>query len=261
MQLVIEESADHTACMDAIRTKYGADCLVVHSFRIEELYRVVIALESPQQDTSIEETLEPLKDVVTNPEVMVSVTQNLPTIEPVEPNNKEIIQNIESEGTENTDDLLFSGNVSSKLIELAARVRALEEIETTPQVLEPESQEFRAMVFSDVLEEATTEGLAENEYDRDPSDTNDTELLRRKETSEAAIPVADSLTLSDTVEFSDHTKESRVSEFCQPTSSAESFASLLATHIEDSKQKSNKADEPDFEMIAHHVHRHLSGMG
>ena len=50
MKLLIEESDDHATCMDIIRTKYGADCLVVHSFRLEDTYRVLIALESTEEN-------------------------------------------------------------------------------------------------------------------------------------------------------------------------------------------------------------------
>ena len=75
MKLLIEESDDHATCMDIIRTKYGADCLVVHSFRLEDTYRVLIALESAEENAHLR-SLEPLKNVVTQRSgVLLSETQ------------------------------------------------------------------------------------------------------------------------------------------------------------------------------------------
>ena len=46
MRLEVVEAPDHSACMEQLRTRYGADCVVVHSFRVEDRYRVVVALET-----------------------------------------------------------------------------------------------------------------------------------------------------------------------------------------------------------------------
>ena len=46
MRLLVEEAQDHSACMERIRNLYGADCVVVHSFRVDDLYRVVVAVET-----------------------------------------------------------------------------------------------------------------------------------------------------------------------------------------------------------------------
>ena len=33
MRLEVVEAPDHSACMEQLRSRYGADCVVVHSFR------------------------------------------------------------------------------------------------------------------------------------------------------------------------------------------------------------------------------------
>ena len=50
MRLEVVEAPDHSACMEQLRSRHGADCVVVHSFRVDGRYRVVVALEteSPQ---------------------------------------------------------------------------------------------------------------------------------------------------------------------------------------------------------------------
>ena len=35
MRLVVEEAQDHSTCMETVRQRHGADCVVVHSFRVE----------------------------------------------------------------------------------------------------------------------------------------------------------------------------------------------------------------------------------
>ena len=46
MRLEVVEAPDHSACMEQLRSRYGADCVVVHSFRVDDRYRVVVALET-----------------------------------------------------------------------------------------------------------------------------------------------------------------------------------------------------------------------
>ena len=46
MRLEVVEAPDHSACMEQLRSRYGADCVVVHSFRVKDRYRVVVALET-----------------------------------------------------------------------------------------------------------------------------------------------------------------------------------------------------------------------
>ena len=68
------------------------------------------------------------------------VTENLPSHESAEPQT--------------------APEISSGLLELAARVKALEAFHQ-PSALEPESEEFRAAVFSDVLANAVTQRVTE----------------------------------------------------------------------------------------------------
>ena len=63
MRLVVEEAADHSACMEKIRNLYGADCVVVHSFRVDDLYRVVVALETASHERDVLERA-PLKTLL-----------------------------------------------------------------------------------------------------------------------------------------------------------------------------------------------------
>ena len=46
MRLVVEEAQDHSTCMEIVRQRHGADCVVVHSFRVKDQYRIVVALET-----------------------------------------------------------------------------------------------------------------------------------------------------------------------------------------------------------------------
>ena len=46
MRLEVVEAPDHSACMEQLRSRHGADCVVVHSFRVDDRYRVVVALET-----------------------------------------------------------------------------------------------------------------------------------------------------------------------------------------------------------------------
>ena len=56
MRLEVVEAPDHSACMEKLRSLHGADCVVVHSFRVDDRYRVVVALEtdSPQNAGPVE---------------------------------------------------------------------------------------------------------------------------------------------------------------------------------------------------------------
>ena len=53
MRLVVEEAKDHSTCMETVRQRHGADCVVVHSFRGEEKYRIVVALETEASRRSV----------------------------------------------------------------------------------------------------------------------------------------------------------------------------------------------------------------
>ena len=125
MRLVVEEAQDHNACMEKLRSLYGADCVVVHSFRVDERYRVVIALETDTRARGIPQE-SAVKNVVSNPNIrwdtlvdgVASLDTPLAIAVSSEKHHKEAeaLQNVPSE-------------ISSGLIELAARIKALEALE------------------------------------------------------------------------------------------------------------------------------------
>lgn len=157
MRLEVVEAPDHSACMEQLRSRYGADCVVVHSFRVDDRYRVVVALETESRRNAA-----PLESAVRNVvsgsrirwDTLVDEapgTSDAHIIEaPVAPN----IPNHESKTPQ------AAPEISSGLLELAARVKALEAVHQ-PTVLEPESEDFRAAVFSDVLADAVAQRAAE----------------------------------------------------------------------------------------------------
>ena len=61
MRLVVEEAQDHSTCMEIVRQRHGADCVVVHSFRVEDQYRIVVALETESRRNAA-----PLESAVKN---------------------------------------------------------------------------------------------------------------------------------------------------------------------------------------------------
>ena len=68
MRLVVEEAQDHSACMEKLRDLYGTDCVVVHSFRVDDRYRVVVALETEIRSRELPQT-STVKDVVSNRQI------------------------------------------------------------------------------------------------------------------------------------------------------------------------------------------------
>ena len=145
MRLVVEEAQDHSACMERLRDLYGTDCVVVHSFRVDDRYRVVVALETEIRSRELPQT-SIVKDVVSNRQIrwdtlidddMVAL-DDLPSDQP----------DGNDSGRHGTSPQALP-DISSGLLELAARIKALEAFEP-PAILEPESNDFRAAVFSDV---------------------------------------------------------------------------------------------------------------
>ena len=61
MRLEVVEAPDHSACMEQLRSRYGADCVIVHSFRVDDRYRVVVALETESRRNAA-----PLESTVKN---------------------------------------------------------------------------------------------------------------------------------------------------------------------------------------------------
>lgn len=124
MKILIQDAADHASCLGEIRSRYGESCTVVHSYKTRDFYRIIIALETnetPSEPTNIKSTtLDSRPAGVTN-----TTTDSTPL------------------------------EVSSKLIELAARIKALEEASLFESSIGPESPEISQPLFSDVLANKT----------------------------------------------------------------------------------------------------------
>ena len=150
MRLVVEEAADHSACMEKIRNLYGADCVVVHSFRVEDRYRLVVALETASHErNALGESA--VKNSVAHSNILSNtiVDEGLkPDIDPLEEDSRDGVAGGLPEKAQHT-----GVEVNAQLLALAARVKALE-TQDQPNILEPESDEFRAVMFPDVLANA-----------------------------------------------------------------------------------------------------------
>ncbi len=157
MRLEVVEAPDHSACMEQLRSRFGADCVVVHSFRVDDRYRVVVALE-----TESHRSAAPLESAVKNVVSGSSIRWDTLVDEAPSTSDEHITE------APVAPDVLNHGSatpqsapeVSSGLLELAARVKALEAVHQ-PTVLEPESEDFRAAVFSDVLADAVAQRATE----------------------------------------------------------------------------------------------------
>ena len=157
MRLEVVEAPDHSACMEQLRSRFGADCVVVHSFRVDDRYRVVVALE-----TESHRSAAPLESAVKNVVSGSSIRWDTLVDEAPSTSDEHITE------APVAPDVLNHGSatpqsapeVSSGLLELAARVKALEAVHQ-PTVLEPESEDFRAAVFSDVLANAVAQRATE----------------------------------------------------------------------------------------------------
>ena len=64
MRLVVEEAQDHSTCMEIVRQRHGADCVVVHSFRVEDQYRIVVALETETTTPAVSALTDAVRDVI-----------------------------------------------------------------------------------------------------------------------------------------------------------------------------------------------------
>ncbi len=157
MRLEVVEAPDHSACMEQLRSRFGADCVVVHSFRVDDRYRVVVALETESRRNAA--PLESaVKNVVSGSHIRwdtlvdeaPSASGEQITETPVAPNSPKYESATPQAAPE----------ISSGLLELAARLKALEAVHQ-PIVLEPESEDFRAAVFSDVLADAVAQRTTE----------------------------------------------------------------------------------------------------
>jgi flagellar biosynthesis GTPase FlhF len=166
MRLVIEEAKDHTECMEKVRARHGADCVVVHSFKTDERYRVIIALETP---ASLRSPV-PVKPVMTvapqkedlKPRFWLEDLDGSHTVA-CRPEDE---AGSLSETTLGNQNYSIPQEITAELLALAARIKALESAQIH-QRLAPEPQEAQSMLFSDVLQEMVSErsevnGLSEH---------------------------------------------------------------------------------------------------
>lgn len=156
MRLVVEEAQDHRTCMEIVRQQHGADCVVVHSFRVEDQYRIVVALETEASRPALNALNNAVREVISPavPAGNIKWDTFIDDVSELQPVSPSVITPRSSCDTPAVDALPPSSpEVSSGLIALAARIKALEAAHQ-PAILEPETEEFRAVVFSDVLADA-----------------------------------------------------------------------------------------------------------
>jgi hypothetical protein len=133
MRVLVQEAADHNSCMAQIRATYSKDCTVVYGYKTSDRYRMIIALES--------DNLKDDETPVTRPQHAQIKTSQGPSTRPN----------------------IIEGEITPALLDLAARVKALEEASFPSGPIGPESPEFKEIIFSDVLSNKappSTEGCA-----------------------------------------------------------------------------------------------------
>jgi len=267
MQLVIEEARDHTECMDKLRARYGADCVVVHSFKTDDRYRVIIALETPSSLRSVGATDPRVKNVVaqsqiSNPTFWLADDQHGELPAAGSYLSEESVQQVTPEMTSDAEQQGFiPAEITAELLQLAARVKALESAQIK-QRLAPEPRAAQSLLFSDVLKDTVGEG--NQGYDWTPSRSASLAGSQRAPSTEGE----NSLT-PPTGEFSQQARHSRAAEasvnkhltrpvsnvsladearnFMNASQGAASFAALLTDHVASSR---NGAFKPHFEMTA-----------
>ena len=267
MQLVIEEARDHTECMDKLRARYGADCVVVHSFKTDDRYRVIIALETPSSLRSVSATDPRVKNVVAqsqtlNPTFWLADDQHGELPAAGSYLSEESAQQVTPEMTSGREQQGFlPAEITAELLQLAARVKALESAQID-QRLAPEPRAEQSLLFSDVLKDTVGEG--NQGYDWTPSRPASLAGSQRAPSTEGE----NSLT-PPTGEFSQQARHSRAAEasvnkhltrpvsnvsladearsFMNASRGAASFAALLTDHVASSR---NGACNPHFEMAA-----------
>ena len=267
MRLVIEEARDHTECMDKLRARYGADCVVVHSFKTDDRYRVIIALETPSSLRSVSATDPRVKNVVAqsqtlNPTFWLADDQHGELPAAGSYLSEESAQQVTPEMTSGREQQGFlPAEITAELLQLAARVKALESAQID-QRLAPEPRAEQSLLFSDVLKDTVGEG--NQGYDWTPSRSASLAGSQRAPSTEGE----NSLT-PPTGEFSQQARHSRAAEasvnkhltrpvsnvsladearsFMSASRGAASFAALLTDHVASSR---NGAFNPHFEMAA-----------
>ena len=268
MRLEVVEAPDHGACIEQLRSRYGADCVVVHSFRVEDRYRVVVALEteSCRNAAPLESAV---KNVVLGSRIRWdTLMDGAPTASDEQISESPVIANLPNHELAAPQP---APEISSGLLELAARVKALEAVHQ-PTVLEPESEEFRAAVFSDVLADAvaqrTTEPATQGQVTAAESSAAKTlavessapgTILPRQPSmgiSRLASPVNAVVnrvepTLSGTLTDADWAEEAQIPRVCT-SEGAEGFASLLMECVADSQKSLPLSGQTQLRMAVGH---------
>ena len=256
MRLEVVEAQDHSACMEQVRRRYGADCVVVHSFRVDDRYRVVVALETePPQTAAYPSLKSAVKNVISGSRVRWdTLVDEEPLAFDERISESPAIANLHEQElvTQQT-----TPEISSGLVELAARVKALDAIHQ-PSVLEPESEDFRAAVFSDVLADAvaqpSTEPASQEQIkiaagsppeDGPPAQTS-------VSASQFPSPVNALVnriepTLSVTLDNEDWAGEIPIPRVCT-SEGAEGFASLLMECVADSQKSVSLSGQTQLRM-------------
>jgi hypothetical protein len=273
MRLEVVEAPDHSACMEQLRSRFGADCVVVHSFRVDDRYRVVVALETESRRNAA-----PLESAVKNVVSGSRIRWNTLVDEAPSTSDKQIIETPVTPNLPNRESATpqAAPEISSGLLELAARVKALEAVHQHT-VLEPESEDFRAAVFSDVLADAvaqrTTEPAPQDQMtatessvaERSAKETPAAESSALGNTSTAQPSVTISRfpspvnalvnrvepTLSVTLTDADWAEEAQIPLVCT-SEGAEGFASLLMECVADSQKSLPLSGQTQIRMAVGH---------
>ena len=273
MRLEVVEAPDHSACMEQLRSRFGADCVVVHSFRVDDRYRVVVALETESRRNAA-----PLESAVKNVVSSSRIHWDTLVDEAPSTSNEHIIETPVAPNVPNHESATpqTAPEISSGLLELAARVKALEAVHQ-PAVLEPESEDFRAAVFSDVLSDAVaqraTEPAPQDQVTATESwvaespatETSAAESSALGNTSPVQPPVTLSRfpspvnmlvnrvepTLSVTLTDTDWAEEAPIPRVCT-SEGAEGFANLLMECVADSQKSLPLSGQTQLRMAAGH---------
>ena len=258
MRLEVVEAPDHSACMEQLRSRHGADCVVVHSFRVDGRYRVVVALEteSPQNADLLESAV---RNVVSgSPIRWDTLVDGTLTASDEQISESPVIANLPNHELAAPQP---APKISSGLLELAARVRALEAFHQ-PADLEPESEEFRAAVFSDVLADAVTQRVTEP-ASQDQVTTAENSTFGNTSPAQTSMKISSfrspvnalvnrvEPTLSITLDDTDWAEEAPIPRVCT-SEGAEGFASLLMECVTDSQKSLPLSGQTQLRMAAGH---------
>ena len=268
MQLVIEEARDHTECMDKLRARYGADCVVVHSFKTDDRYRVIIALETPSSLRSAKASDPQVKNVVVQPDGLrptfwlTDEDHHAALPASAAYRSGESGHEAEPELTfGSTQNDLIPAEITAELLNLAARVKALESAQIE-QRLAPEPQAPHTLLFSDVLKDTVDDRNQDDDWGSSgsamPSDIEhapDVAAARTRSTTISVLkrqvaqsqPAETSVNKHLTRPVSNVSLADEARNFVSASQGAASFAALLTDHVASSR---NGAFKPHFEMTA-----------